>query len=243
MSRPEPVESVEVRIRREIPVRHSFRTDAIRGKFDLPYAERAEFSITLRIPDLNALEWKIGIITGPSGSGKTIAAQELFGCVVDPIQTYWGDGPIVDEMPADASLDDIISAFYAVGLSSIPAWIKPFGVLSTGERYRAGLARLLLRKETPILVVDEYTSVVDRTVARAISVSLSRFFRRPEENRRIVLVSCHRDIIPWIAPDWVLDMSRGEFFFTRFQEDARALGCVSIPEAWKRGGCFADITI
>jgi ABC-type ATPase with predicted acetyltransferase domain len=53
-------------------------------------------------------------------------------------------------------------------LNSVPSWYKPYQVLSNGEKFRADLARKL-KSNT---VIDEFTSVVDRTVAKAASVSL-----------------------------------------------------------------------
>ena len=32
----------------------------------------------------------------------------------------------------------------AVGLGDVPAWLRPFNVLSNGEKFRAGLARFCL---------------------------------------------------------------------------------------------------
>ncbi len=94
----------------------------------------------------------------------------------------------------------------ALGFSSPPAWLRPFHLLSNGEQFRVTLARALA--EMPELaVVDEFTSVVDRTVARIGSGAISRAVRR--SGRRLVAVTCHYDVLPWLEPDWVLDMADG----------------------------------
>ena len=49
--------------------------------------------------------------------------------------------------------------------------------------------------------MDEFTSVVDRTVARIGSAALARTVRG--RGLRFVAVSCHDDIIDWLQPDWV----------------------------------------
>jgi GNAT superfamily N-acetyltransferase len=58
-------------------------------------------------------------------------------------------------------------------------------------------------------VVDEFTSTVDRVVARAVAVAVARAARQ----RRLpfVAVTCHRDVLPWLTPDWVLDMDQRRF--------------------------------
>ncbi|MGA2257759.1 MAG: GNAT family N-acetyltransferase, partial [Thermoguttaceae bacterium] len=50
----------------------------------------------------------------------------------------------------------------------------------------------------------EFTSVVDRTVARIGSAAAAKAIRRL--GRRFVAISCHYDIAQWLEPDWVLDM-------------------------------------
>ena len=57
------------------------------------------------------------------------------------------------------------------------------------------------------LAYDEFTSVVDRTVARIGSAALSKAIRSGAVPTRFVAVTCHYDIIRWLQPDWVLDMS------------------------------------
>lgn len=60
---------------------------------------------------------------------------------------------------------DVTAALSAVGLGSVPSWLRPYSVLSNGERFRADMARLIC--EAPVkVVVDEFTSPLDRQVAR-----------------------------------------------------------------------------
>ena len=55
------------------------------------------------------------------------------------------------------------------------------------------------------VVVDEFTSVVDRQVAKIGSHAVQKRVRR-HEGSRFVAVSCHYDIIDWLQPDWTLEM-------------------------------------
>jgi len=56
---------------------------------------------------------------------------------------------------------------------------------------------------------DEFTSVVDRNVARAASAALSTALRRGNVACRFVAITCHYDVARWLAPDWTLDMATG----------------------------------
>lgn len=150
---------------------------------------------TFKVPRIDPpSDWGIGIVVGPSGSGKS-SAIEAFGSPVLPDWKH--DKAIVSHFE---STDDAHERLSAVGLNSIPSWVKPFHVLSTGEQFRANLARVLRDGA----VIDEFTSVVDRTVARSASVALRRFCDR-RGMKRIVLATCHYDVIPWLEPDWVYD--------------------------------------
>jgi ribosomal protein S18 acetylase RimI-like enzyme len=56
----------------------------------------------------------------------------------------------------------------------------------------------------PLVVVDEFTSGLDRTVACTLSAALARWLRRQRPPRRLVVVSCHDDFLPWLEPDWIV---------------------------------------
>jgi GNAT superfamily N-acetyltransferase len=86
--------------------------------------------------------------------------------------------------------------------------MRPYAVLSNGERFRVELARRLLEDGDPV-VVDEFTSVVDRQVAQIGSHAVQKYCRRA--GKRFVAVTCHYDVIDWLQPDWVLDMATRSF--------------------------------
>jgi GNAT superfamily N-acetyltransferase len=71
---------------------------------------------------------------------------------------------------------------------------------------------LLPLSPSPSLVVfDEFTSVVDRDVARVVSAAVSRGIRCGQIGCRLVAVTCHYDVTEWLAPDWVIDMATSSF--------------------------------
>lgn len=140
----------------------------------------------------------LGLIVGPSGSGKST----LLNVIGTPEAIQWREGHSLASHFSDA--DDAINRLAAVGLNSIPAWCRPFDVLSTGEQFRAEMARRL--KDGAC--IDEFTSVVDRNVARSCSAAISRYIRQVNLSR-VVFATCHYDVIPWLDPDWVYDTATG----------------------------------
>ncbi|HEV2946691.1 MAG TPA: ABC transporter ATP-binding protein [Gemmataceae bacterium] len=60
-----------------------------------------------------------------------------------------------------------------------------------------------------LVVMDEYTSVVDRTVAQIGSAALARTVRRL--GRKFIAVTCHEDVEDWLQPDWVYRPATNNF--------------------------------
>jgi ABC-type ATPase with predicted acetyltransferase domain len=175
--------------------------------------------------------FKIGVIVGSSGSGKSTLLKN-FGQEDSP--EWDATKSIVSHFD---SPDDAINKLGAVGLNTIPSWYKPYHVLSNGEKFRADLARKLKSNS----VIDEFTSVVDRNVAKAASVSLSKYAKN-NDITNIVLATCHRDILEWLEPDWVIDTDTGEFhqgFFLSVQKSISTY----IEQAIISGPCLKTIII
>lgn len=199
----------------EIPIPMSFRVARVLGQFDIPSQSSRRFELSLDLPDLDSFPWQIGAIVGASGTGKSLLARQLFGDrVLRPDVQEWSAQPVCDAFPVEMGIESIIETFTYLGLSSPPVWLCPRQVLSVGEGFRADVTRALLTTDG-LLVVDEYTSVVDRTVAKAMSVALAKFIRR--QQRQFVVVSCHKDIVPWIQPDWRVDLDERRFFRERIE--------------------------
>lgn len=190
----------------ECAIRTSFRTRQVLGMFGLPASAKSRREFTVEIPDL-AGDWRIGAIVGPSGSGKSTIAHQVFGRRFYTRRSWPRDQAIVDAFPKALSIKEITATLTSVGFSSPPAWLRPYAKLSTGEQFRCDLARALLAGGA-VVAYDEFTSVVDRTVAKVASVAIAKTIRQDRVPlRRFVAVTCHYDILPWLTPDWVCDMA------------------------------------
>ena len=189
---------VEVRPERTVRVRQ------LEGMFDAPHESVLRFSKSVEC-DLD-WDWGVGLIVGPSGSGKTTFARKLFPGQLS-VEPIWTDLPVVDDFPKDKTIEEIASICGAVGFNTIPSWKKPYAVLSNGEQFRVSLARRLIEAGTDEpAVCDEFTSVVDRQVAKIASHAVQKYIRRGE-GLRFVAATCHYDVEEWLRPDWVIDTS------------------------------------
>ncbi len=218
-----------------------FRVRQVAGMFDLPLASQAEITFRVELPQRDE-PWQIGLIVGPSGSGKSTIARAAYGeHLYQPGD--WPAGPVVDAFAPELSTRDIVAAFTAVGFSSPPAWLRPYVVLSQGERFRCDLARALLAggplsplpptqpASIPLVVFDEYTSVVDRTVAQIGSAAVAKAIRQAATPRRFIAVTCHDDVAPWLQPDWLLDMATGQLTRRRLRRPRLSLAVVRCRRA------------
>ncbi len=225
---------IERLVRKAEPLTCSVERDefikASEKAFDCTFDGTSKFypwSLPTKIP----AKFKIGVIVGSSGSGKS-TLLEHFGKEEAPV---WD--PSKSIISHFDSPDEAINKMGAVGLNSIPSWYKPYHVLSNGEKFRADLARKIKTNA----VIDEYTSVVDRNVAKAASVSLARYVKN-NKVENLVLSTCHRDIVDWLQPDWVIDTDTGEMYEGFFLSDPKSLSKY-IEQTIISGQCLKSITI
>lgn len=189
---------------KEIKPNKTFRVASVMGTFDLQSENIKEhFQGEIKIPE----NWQIGLIVGNSGTGKTTISKHLFPDSYITTFEYNAES-VLDDMPKECSVEQISKTFNSVGFSSPPSWLKPYSVLSNGEKMRCDLARAIL-SNNDLFVFDEFTSVVDRNVAKIGSFAMQKAIRKT--NKKFIAVGCHFDVEDWLLPDWVFDTNTMTF--------------------------------
>jgi ABC-type glutathione transport system ATPase component len=203
-----------INIRNKIEESKSYASQRTLGLYNVGVKDATRFYLDVDVP-IEDRQWQIGVVVGPSGSGKTSIAR---GLEEHGWQEWraddWGNDPVIDVLNRGGSYAKATAALAAVGLGSVPSWIRPRGVLSNGEGFRADLAFLLL-DDVKDVYIDEFTSILDRQVAKIGAGAFARAWRR-QEGRRVILITPHYDVLDWIEPDWWIDTQDG---LDEFAED------------------------
>jgi hypothetical protein len=213
------------------PIVRSAKVMQCEGMFDVPERRHSNAEFHFDVP-LDDLPWQVGLITGPSGAGKSQVARALFGDALIDGYEWDADKAVVDGF-GSMPVKDVVGALSSVGFASPPGWLKPYRVLSNGERFRVNLARAIV-DERPLVAMDEFSSVVDRQVGRIGAHACAKAVRaRP--GKQFVAVTCHEDVLEWLQPDWVLEPHIGKFSWRSLRRrpsvDLEVVRCAR--EAWR----------
>ena len=213
----------------------SFRAQSVIGSFSLTDC-KMEKHFTGELPIESEL-WQIGIIVGRSGTGKTSIAKTLFP------QGYikgfeYNHESILDDFPTNLQVNEITKNLCSVGFASPPDWLKNYEALSQGEKMRVDIARAL-SLDQELVVFDEFTSVVDREIAKVSAYAISKAVRR--SGKKFIAVTCHYDVIDWLEPDWVFCTDTMEFIKKKLA--TRQLSSQFINAAIPCGRSLGNITI
>jgi len=220
------------------PVSHSFRCQKAANALDIDVHKKSEHHLEVEA-DLDT-PFNVGVIVGASGSGKTTLAKQMFGeeCFEERLDL---SKPVIEQFDEQYSYDECAEMLSGIGLTSVPCWIRPAATLSNGQRARAEAA--LAMSVDGLVAIDEWTSVVDRTVAKAMSHCVQKFARKAD--KQIVLASCHYDILEWVQPDWLIDCNKQPYTDLRGakKKEASSLDSTSGKSTEADGRSLASITI
>jgi ABC-type transport system involved in cytochrome c biogenesis ATPase subunit len=232
---------VIVKIDNRIDPGDSYAVERTRGLYNVGVEDGARFRLDVDVP-VEKDDWQIGVVVGPSGSGKTSIARALSESAgwVSWSPRFRGQTAVIEALTKKAGdYAKATAALAAVGLGSVPSWLRPYRVLSNGEQFRASMADLLIASaKGGDYILDEFTSVLDRQVAQIGAGAFARQWRR-SPGRRVILITPHYDILEWVEPDWWIDTAEGadEFASDRGVVQARE---GAFQEARHHGGYSGD---
>jgi ABC-type transport system involved in cytochrome c biogenesis ATPase subunit/GNAT superfamily N-acetyltransferase len=201
----------------------AYQTEFFVTRTEITHQIERAFEISLdnlTQPILKNLSFEISpgeilVVTGLSGPGKTTLLQLLAGklsatsgVISLPNNATVGLlNPISDPKPLIEVIggEDIGKGIYwmgMVGLSEPYLYVKPFTALSAGQKYRAMLARLLIRG-TNLWLIDEFCENLDVVNTHLLSQKISTLARKV--GATVVIASSDaRRFVKSLLPDRVL---------------------------------------
>lgn len=211
-------------------------TKMVEANFDYDFTGESKFYPYACPPQVNdALDFNILVITGASGKGKSTFLKEFKGYKTNA-KVYDFTKAIVSNFSTPQEASEKLSA---VGLNSMPVWCRPRNVLSVGEGFRADLALNI----DDYTIFDEFTSTIDRNVAKSTCNSIQKYIRN-KNITNVVFCSCHKDYIPFLKPDYVIDLDLEKMFDCRGACLGETSRSKSTSQQIKRFGAYlGSITI
>lgn len=151
--------------------------------------------------EMNKDDWNILLICGKSGSGKSTILNEVYGTSKPIMYDY--SKCVISQFPR-LTEEEVCDLLSSMGLASVPTWLRKPQELSNGERARLDIAKAIYDANGGIVLLDEYTSVVNRSAAKSMSHALQRYAR--QKGLKIIIASCHFDIVEWLQPDYMFNL-------------------------------------
>ena len=195
---------MKIDIKKENKIKWTFREKNVMWKYDIQdekITEHFEWNI-----NIEWMDWNVWVIVWPSWTWKTTIAENLFWKNII-INNFWNDS-IINEIWKNKTIAEITSVFNKVWFNTPKSWLKPYNVLSNWEKMRVDLANALLINND-IIIFDEFTSVVDRQVAKVASYAISKSIKK--QNKKFIAVWCHYDVLEWLEPNWIFDTKTMDF--------------------------------
>jgi ABC-type ATPase with predicted acetyltransferase domain len=202
------------------PVRRSLATGRVADLFGLsthepPHVVAENLALDVRPHDVVAF-------TGPSGSGKSSLLREVGHRLnaIDATALELPNVPLVDALPGP--VEHRLGLFAACGLSEARLLLRTPAELSDGQRYRFRIALAISkcgvrnsefgvqpgsRPSTPhsefrtsnFILLDEFTSPLDRTLAKVVAFNLRKLARRT--GLGVLAATAHADVLDDLNPD------------------------------------------
>lgn len=197
-----------------------------------------------KFPVLNA-ELKISprdivYITGDSGSGKSVLlrairadlgdeALDMSEVQVDP------DKPIIETV--GTTVEQALELLSKVGLNDAFLFLRKYGQLSDGQRFRYRLAKFL-ESDKQWLLVDEFAATLDRDTAKIVAYNLQKLAR--QQGKAVIAATTHDDLTKDLSPSVRVHKRFGEEIDIQYFPNVAAAECSLVKEMTVERGTPED---
>ncbi len=140
------------------------------------------------------------LITGISGVGKSLLLADISRkfSAIRKIPTHIDKEKSIADIISYEDAGEVIRYLSKFGLGEPRILIGTFSHLSDGQKERFLIASALLKGVGP-LILDEFTTRLDRRTAKIVAINLGKLLRSNKQSAFIA--SCHEDIVKFLKPD------------------------------------------
>jgi ABC-type transport system involved in cytochrome c biogenesis ATPase subunit/GNAT superfamily N-acetyltransferase len=204
-------------------VRVSERVRGVAEAFGVDPGESRE--VLYRDFQLHLGEGDVIYVTGDSGSGKSVLLrvlrEDLGDRAIDIEEVEVDDGAVLVDA-VGKTLSEALNLLSRVGLNDAHLFLRSYGELSEGQRYRFRIAKMV-ESGRRFWVADEFCSTLDRTTARIVAFNIQKQARRC--GATLVAATSHTDLEADLNPSIVVRKGWGEEIRVEYRVNAEAPQC------------------
>ncbi len=214
------------------------RTVEVAEAFGLGIDDAQKF--TVLNAELQISPRDVVLITGDSGSGKSVLLRALRADLgeeaidMSEVQVVQ-DKPLIETV--GATVEEALELLSKVGLNDAFLFLRTYGQLSDGQKFRYRLAKFLESKKQ-WLIVDEFASNLDRDTAKIVAFNLQKLAR--QQGKAVIAATTHDDLFEDLAPSVHVHKRFGEEIDIKYYPNAPAAECSLLREMTVEPGILAD---
>jgi len=179
-------------------------------------------------------------ITGDSGSGKSVLLRALRKDLGDEAVdlsevTIDTEKPLIETV--GATVEEGLELLSKVGLNDAFLFLRTYGQLSDGQKYRYRIAKLIEYGKQWWLM-DEFAACLDRDTAKIIAFNLQKIAR--QQGKAVIAATTHSDLLEDLAPSVHVHKRFGQEIQISYSENKPAAECSLIREMRIEPGTISD---
>jgi ABC-type transport system involved in cytochrome c biogenesis ATPase subunit/GNAT superfamily N-acetyltransferase len=179
-------------------------------------------------------------VTGDSGSGKSVLLraikQDLGDEAIDISEVEFdADKPLIETV--GATVEEGLELLSKVGLNDAFLFLRTYGQLSDGQRYRYRIAKLI-ESGRQWWLMDEFAATLDRDTAKIVAFNLQKFAR--QQGKAVIAATTHGDLAEDLAPNVLVEKRFGNEISVSYFPDAGASECSLVKEMRVEAGSMED---
>lgn len=214
------------------------RTTAVAEAFGLGLDEAEKFTVLDVAVKIKTSD--IVYVTGDSGSGKSVLLralkEDLEGDVADIADVDVDkDRPLIETV--GQTVEKGLELLSKVGLNDAFLFLRSYGQLSDGQKYRYRVAKLL-ESGKQWWILDEFAATLDRDTAKILSWNLQKLAR--QEGKCVIAATTHNDLFHDLQPDVHIHKRFGKEIQVRYHRNVRLGPCSLLKEMVVEEGSLKD---